>query len=101
MFVPVTTKEVAISQRFLGYILAVGIFWLASLRLTPRSATALVAGVAALVVAITAYRAWMYDLYTLKLETYFSAAVHVEPNSTVLALPYWHTREPQTEDRRP
>lgn len=93
-FVPLTTKEVAISQRFLGYITAILIVWLASIELPRRWRTGLAAGVAALVLAITAYRGWKYELYNGLIDVYVSASDHVEPHSTVLALHYWKQREP-------
>jgi uncharacterized membrane protein YqhA len=89
-FLPLTTKDVPVSQRLLPFLFALVFFWLATLGPGPWLRRSVVAVVAVVCVATTGYRLWQYDRLNGFLAEYTSAADWIEPDSTLLPIHFWH-----------
>src|SRR3546814_8574212 len=95
MTLPVTTKGVEITQRFLPFILFMLMLWMAVRPPSARLAAAAVAVVLAVVAGSTAYRFHKFGQYEGLIQEYESAGAHVEPGSVLLAL---HRSEEHTSE---
>jgi hypothetical protein len=99
VFLPVTTKDVAVSERLLPFLFALTFIWFATAtpgRLLRRSVLAVVALVC---VTTTGYRLWQYDRLNGFIEEYVSAADWIAPNSTLLPIHFWHESDASSGHR--
>ncbi len=90
LFLPLTTKGVSVSERLLPFLFALAFFWLATATPGPRLRRAVLAVVCLVCVTTTGYRVWQYDRLNGFLDEYVSAGDHIEPNSTLLPIHFWH-----------
>jgi hypothetical protein len=89
-FLPLTTKDVQVSERLLPFLFALAFFWLAAATPGRLIRRAVVAVVGVVCLATTGYRLWQYDRLNGFLAEYVSAGDWMEPNSTLLPIHFWH-----------
>jgi hypothetical protein len=90
LFLPLTTKEVAVSERLLPFLFALTFFWLATATPGLWLKRSILAVVCLVSVTTTGYRLWQYQRLNGFLAEYVSAADWIRPNSTLLPIHFWH-----------
>jgi hypothetical protein len=98
-FVPITTKDVSISDRLLPFLFALTFFWLATATPGPWLRRSVLTVVALVCVSTAGYRVWQYDRLNGFLEEYVSAADWIAPNSTLLPIHFWHDSDARSGRR--
>jgi hypothetical protein len=93
---PISTRRVALADRFIPFIVCFTIIWFATL--TPSRLVARLVAALAIVstLAMTGYRLWIYNHYDDEIERYLAVAEAMEDQRTVL--PLHLRRDPGTRE---
>jgi hypothetical protein len=96
LFLPLTTKDVLVSERLLPFLFALTFIWFATATPGPWLRQSILAVVSLVCITTAGYRLWQYDRLNGFIEEYVSAADWIAPNSTLLPIHFWHESDADT-----
>jgi hypothetical protein len=98
-FLPLTTKDVPVSERLLPFLYALLFFWLATATPGPWLRRSVLGVVTLVCLTTTGYRIWQYHRLNGFIAEYVSAADWIRPNSTLLPIHFWHESDADSGNR--